>query len=113
MRTQFRRVCGAQQRAVHGQHLQALPVIVGVALGSPMLAALPEKILYRVRPKPRARLADAAARRQIQRCKALGTDVQPPGHFMHRFIAEQSHAKHQPQHLIAGQSAPAYGGLRG
>jgi len=78
-----------------------------------MLAALAEKIFYRIRAKPRARLADAAACRQIQRCKALGTDVQPPGHLLHRLVAEQGHTQHQPKHLIAGQPAPADGGLRG
>lgn len=32
---------------------------------------------------------------------------------MHRLVAQQRHAQHQPQHLIAGQPAPADGGLRG
>ena len=113
MLSEFRRVWGAQECAIHGQYLQALPGIALIALATPLVTRLTKQPLNRIGTQSFTRLGDTASGQQVVRGQPLGTDIQASCDLMHRLVTEQGHAKHQPEHLIAGQTPPPYGGLGG
>ncbi|MNN60459.1 hypothetical protein D3C81_1756450 [compost metagenome] len=102
MLPEFGGVRGTQERTIHGQHLQVLPGIAVVALAAPLVTRLTKQPLNRISTQPLARLSDTASGQQVVGGQALGADVQAPSHLMDRFVAEQRHPQHQPEHLIAG-----------
>ena len=103
---------GSQQCTIDCEHLQTLPAIAFVSLAALVFARLTEQRFDRISPQPLTCFSYAASRRQLIGGQALSTDIQTPGHFMHRLIPEQGHAQHQPENLIAWQATPPYGGLR-
>ena len=111
MLSKFGSIRDAQQGTIDSQYVQTLPGIAVVALATPLATRLAEQPLHRIGPVVCAPPYTASGQ-QVVRSQALSADVQAPRYFMDWLVAKQNHAKHQPEHLIAGQSPPD-GGLGG
>ena len=112
VRSEFRRVLRPKQRAIGGKNLQAMPLIVRVALISPAAGTAFKKPLHRRLTEPLPGLGKRAFGQQFLASQTIGANIEAPSDFKDWLGAKECHTHHQPQHHVRRQATPPNARLR-